>query len=537
MSRATSAATPSQRCRYGPLVGAIDQGTSSSRFLVFRAQTGELLTYHQMETKQLFPREGWAEQDPLNILETVEECIEKAVEKLEKLSIDPSDIKAIGVTNQRETTVTWDRRTGLPLYNAIVWHDMRTTETVDWCIARTSSKDKNHFQSTCGLPITTYFSAVKMRWLMENVPNVYDAVHEGHGLFGTIDSWIVWNLTGGPRGGIHVTDVTNASRTMLMDIKTMQWDSEICRFFEIPKDILPTIRSSSEVYGQIVDGPLHGTPISGILGDQQAALVGNRCFSEGQAKNTYGTGCFLLCNVGRKLMMSNHGLLTTVAYQLGADAPPIYALEGSVAVGGGLVRWLRDNIGIIQKDADIELLASTVSDAGGCYIVPAFSGLFAPYWRSDARGTICGLSRFTTKSHIARAALEAICYQTKDLLESIILDTSRSVVLTSLKVDGGMTANNLLMQLQADLLGIPVVRPSMAESTSLGAAMVAGAAKGIDVWEIHAEPINSGTPEAVDTFMPSITENGEFNKVLSILNRIQLNMPLHTESDPREDYK
>ncbi|XP_013394557.1 glycerol kinase isoform X1 [Lingula anatina] len=482
----------------GDLIGAIDQGTSSSRFFIFDAKTAELLTYHQVEIKQLLPKEGWVEEDPKEILSSVLECMEKAVENLKALNIDPGKLKAIGITNQRETTVVWDKVTGEPLYNAIVWLDLRTASTVEKLVASAPKQSKDHLRPLCGLPLSTYFSAVKLRWLLDNSDTVRQGVKDNRCMFGTVDSWLIWNLTGGVKGGVHATDVTNASRTMLMNISKLQWDPELCKFFDIPMDVLPEIRSSGEVYGHLAAGPLKGLPIAGVLGDQQSALVGQACLSKGKAKNTYGTGCFLLYNTGTELVLSENGLLTTVGYKFGKE-PTVYALEGSVAIAGAAVRWLRDNLGVIDTSPDVEKLASSVDSTHDCYFVPAFSGLFCPYWQSDARGTICGITQFTTKAHIARAALEAVCFQTRELLEAMNQDSK--IPLQSLQVDGGMTANSLLMQLQADLLGIPVVRPSMPETTALGAAMAAGYAVG--VWQF-----DSGTLGAIttDTFTPSITQ-------------------------------
>ncbi|XP_071806596.1 glycerol kinase-like isoform X1 [Asterias amurensis] len=484
---------------FGPLVGAIDQGTSSTRFLVFASKTSELLSYHQVEVKQSFPKEGWVEEDPKEILATCSECIERVVENLQKMNIDPINIKAIGITNQRESTVVWDRITGEPLFPAIIWLDTRTATTVQKLIEKTPGQNKDHLQSLCGLPLSTYFSAVKLRWILDNSADVRKAVDENRCCFGTIDSWLMWNFTGGKDGGLHITDSTNASRTMLMNIKTLQWDDKLCSFFDIPKSVLPEIRSSAEVYGNMVEGALKGVPISGILGDQQAALVGQTCLKKGMAKNTYGTGCFLLYNTGEEPVLSKNGLLTTVAYQLGKDAPVTYALEGSVAISGAAVRWLRDNLGIIKEAKDVESLAASVEDCGGVYFVPAFSGLYAPYWQTDARGTICGLTQYSNKGHIARAVLEAVCFQTKELLDA--MDQDSGIPLVRLQVDGGMTANQLLMQLQADLLNIPVVRPSMPETTALGAAMAAGHAVG--VWSLAPEDLTTIT---TDVFSPTITE-------------------------------
>ncbi|XP_016407504.1 glycerol kinase-like isoform X3 [Sinocyclocheilus rhinocerous] len=486
-------AASSNRITLGPLVAAIDQGTSSTRFLVFNAKTAELLSHHQVEIKQSFPKEGWVEEDPKEILQSVYECMDRTCEKLTQLNIDISNIKAIGVTNQRETTLVWDKETGEPLYNAIVWLDLRTQSTVERLINKTPGKNKNHLKHKTGLPISTYFSAVKLRWLMDNVEKVHEAVLSHRAMFGTVDSWLIWCLTGGKKGGVHCTDVTNASRTMLFNIHTMDWDPELCKYFDIPMEILPKVRSSSEIYGLMKSGPLTGVPISGCLGDQSAALVGQMCFKDGQAKNTYGTGCFLLKNVGTKPVMSDHGLLTTVAYKLGRDKPACYALEGSVAIAGAVVRWLKDNLGIIQTSTELEKLAADVGTSYGCYFVPAFSGLYAPYWEPSARGIICGLTQFTNRSHLAFAALEAVCFQTREILDAMNQDSC--IHLSQLQVDGGMTSNRLLMQLQADILCIPVVKPSMPETTALGAAMAAGAAEGVSVWSLNPEDLTEVTSE------------------------------------------
>ncbi|XP_073698075.1 glycerol kinase isoform X1 [Garra rufa] len=492
-------AASSNRIMLGPLVAAIDQGTSSTRFLVFNAKTAELLSHHQVEIKQSFPKEGWVEEDPKEILQSVYECMDRTCEKLTQLNIDISNIKAVGVTNQRETTLVWDKETGEPLYNAIVWLDLRTQSTVERLINKTPGRNKNHLKHKTGLPISTYFSAVKLRWLMDNVEKVHEAVLSHRAMFGTVDSWLIWCLTGGKKGGVHCTDVTNASRTMLFNIHTMDWDPELCTYFDIPMEILPKVRSSSEIYGlmkissNLKSGPLTGVPISGCLGDQSAALVGQMCFKDGQAKNTYGTGCFLLKNVGTKPVMSDHGLLTTVAYKLGRDKPACYALEGSVAIAGAVVRWLKDNLGIIQTSTELEKLAADVGTSYGCYFVPAFSGLYAPYWEPSARGIICGLTQFTNKSHLAFAALEAVCFQTREILDAMNQDSG--IHLSQLQVDGGMTSNRLLMQLQADILCIPVVKPSMPETTALGAAMAAGAAEGVSVWSLNPEDLTEVTSE------------------------------------------
>ncbi|XP_075214795.1 glycerol kinase 3-like [Lycorma delicatula] len=486
--------------KFGPLVGAIDEGTSSARFLVFSSKTAELLTYHQKEVNQIFPREGWVEQDPIEILNVVKDCIEQTVENLRKLEINPSDIVATGITNQRETTIVWDPDTGKPLYNAIVWLDVRNTDTVDKLLARVRDKNTEYLKTLCGLPLSTYFSALKMKWLLDNVPLVAKAVADRRCYFGTVDSWLIWNLTGGVNGGLHVTDVTNASRTMLMNIKTLQWDKSLCKFFGIPMHILPEIKSSSEIYGYLSDGSLKGIPISGCLGDQQSALVGQMCFLQGQAKNTYGTGCFLLYNTGTLLIQSTHGLLTTVAYKLGKKAPVVYALEGSIAVAGVGLRWLRDNLKLLDNVAESGELAQKAKNRGQVTFVPAFSGLYAPYWRKDARGVICGITEETSKENIILAALEAVCFQTCDILDAMNKDCG--IPLTRLLVDGGLTSNNFTMQMQADLCGIPVVRPIMAETTALGAAMAAGCAEGIEVWDL----VNMHTVPS-DVFFPTITDD------------------------------
>ncbi|KAL7852630.1 hypothetical protein SRHO_G00184150 [Serrasalmus rhombeus] len=505
-------AASSNRIMLGPLVAAIDQGTSSTRFLVFNAKTAELLSHHQVEIQQSFPKEGWVEEDPKEILQSVYECMDRTCEKLTQLNIDISNIKAIGVTNQRETTLVWDKETGEPLYNAIVWLDLRTQSTVERLINKTPGRNKNHLKHKTGLPISTYFSAVKLRWLMDNVEDVHKAVLSHRAMFGTVDSWLIWCLTGGKKGGVHCTDVTNASRTMLFNIHTMDWDPDLCNYFDIPMEILPKVRSSSEIYGlmkissSLKSGALTGVPISGCLGDQSAALVGQMCFQDGQAKNTYGTGCFLLRNTGSKPVMSDHGLLTTVAYKLGRDKPACYALEGSVAIAGAVVRWLKDNLGIIQTSTELEKLAAGVGTSYGCYFVPAFSGLYAPYWEPSARGIICGLTQFTNKSHLAFAALEAVCFQTREILDAMNQDSG--IPLNQLQVDGGMTSNRLLMQLQADILCIPVVKPSMPETTALGAAMAAGAAEGVSVWSLSPEDLTEVTSEK---FEPQINpEESEF---------------------------
>uniref|UniRef100_A0A668A7C6 Probable glycerol kinase n=1 Tax=Myripristis murdjan TaxID=586833 RepID=A0A668A7C6_9TELE len=510
-----------------PLVAAVDQGTSSTRFLVFNARTAELISHHQVEINQSFPKEGWVEEDPKEIMQSVYECMERTCEKLGQLNIDLSNIKAVGVTNQRETTLVWDKETGEPLYNAIegpvilpassldsagpsVWLDLRTQSTVERLINKAPGRNKNHLKHKTGLPISTYFSAVKLRWLLDNVEEVQQAVLSQRAMFGTVDSWIIWCLTGGRNGGVHCTDVSNASRTMLFNIHTMDWDPELCRYFDIPMEILPKVRTSSEIYGWMVSPDNLQIKLLCVfaccLGDQSAALVGQMCFKDGQAKNTYGTGCFLLRNTGTKPVMSDHGLLTTVAYKMGKDQPPCYALEGSVAIAGAVVRWLKDNMGIVQSTSEIEKLAAAAGSSYGCYFVPAFSGLYAPYWEPSARGIICGLTQFTNRNHLAFAALEAVCFQTREILDAMKQDSG--IPLKQLQVDGGMTSNRLLMQLQADILCIPVVCPTMSETTALGAAMAAGAAEGVEVWSLSPDNIPNVTSE---TYHPQInTDESEF---------------------------
>lgn len=450
-------------------VVALDQGTTSTRAIVFD-HAGSLVSQGQLEHRQIFPQAGWVEHDPMEIWSHAREVIGTALSRAE---LTRHDIVALGITNQRETAIVWDRRTGTPLYNAIVWQDTRTQELID-TLSVPSGPDR--FSKKTGLPLATYFSASKIAWILENVEGARKMASEGHLAFGTPDTWLLWNLTGGIDGGVHATDVTNASRTFLMNLETMAWDDELCEAFGVPRSLLPEIRSSSEVFGTVhSSGLLREVPIAGILGDQQAATFGQAAFGPGESKNTYGTGNFLIVNTGTSIVHSTHGLITTVAYKLG-DQAPVFALEGSIAVTGSLIQWLRDNLGIIDEASDIEALASTVGDNGGAYFVPAFSGLFAPYWRSDARGALVGLTRFVTKAHIARAALEATAFQTREVLDAVNADFE--VPLAELKVDGGMTKNALLMQFQADVLGIPVVLPRVAETTALGAAYAAGLAVG-----------------------------------------------------------
>ena len=448
---------------------AIDQGTTSSRAIIFD-KSGSIVSSGQLEHEQIFPQAGWVEHDPKEIWNNTREVIGQA---LSRANLTRHDIAAVGITNQRETAVVWDKTTGEPVYNAIVWQDTRTQPIVDRLAA---DGGVERFKEIVGLPLATYFSGTKIVWILENVEGAREKAEAGDLIFGTTDTWVLWNLTGGVNGGVHATDVTNASRTLFMDLKTLTWRQDILDAFGVPASMLPEIRSSSEVYGVAEDSSLlREVRIAGILGDQQAATFGQAAFDQGEAKNTYGTGNFLIFNTDTEIIHSKNGLLTTLGYKLG-DEPAHYALEGSIAVTGSLVQWLRDNLGIISSAAEIEALASTVEDNGGVYFVPAFSGLFAPYWRPDARGALVGLTRYVNKGHIARAALEATAFQTREVLDAVNADSG--VPLTELKVDGGMIANNLLMQFQADILGVPVVRPVVAETTALGAAYAAGLAVG-----------------------------------------------------------
>jgi glycerol kinase len=451
-------------------IGSIDQGTTSSRFIIFDKK-GDIISMGQKEHEQIYPQAGWVEHNPEEIWKNTQEVIGLA---LGKANLSAKDIAAVGITNQRETTVAWNKHTGKPYYNAIVWQDTRVgSELAE--LAKEGGMDR--FRAKTGLPLAAYFSGLKLRWLLNNCKGLREDAEKGNALFGTMDTFIAWHLTGGIEGGLHITDVTNASRTQLMNLETCQWDDEILETFTIPKSILPEIVSSSKAYGK-ARGVLNDVPLAGMLGDQQAALVGQTCFDAGQGKNTYGTGCFLLMNTGTKAIPSKFGLLTTVAYQLG-DGPVHYALEGSVAITGALVQWLRDNLSIIQSSPDIEKLANQVEDNGGCYFVPAFSGLYAPYWKSDARGVLVGLTRYVNKSHIARAALEATAFQTWEVLEAMEKDAG--IPITSLRVDGGMVVNQLLMQFQSDIIGQEVISPKIIETTALGAAYAAGLAVGY--WE------------------------------------------------------
>jgi glycerol kinase len=464
-------------------VGAVDQGTTSTRFMIFD-HSGNVKGIHQLEHEQILPQAGWVEHNPLEIWERTSSVIRTA---LNAQGLHASDLAALGITNQRETAVVWDRRTGRPYYNAIVWQDTRT-DRIASALEREGKGDV--IRQKAGLPPATYFSAGKVQWILENVDGVRAAAEAGDAVFGNTDTWLLWNLTGGTEGGVHVTDVTNASRTMLMNLETLDWDDELISFFNIPRSMLPEIRPSSDpnAYGEtLTNGPLAGqVPLTGDLGDQQAATVGQVCFKPGEAKNTYGTGNFMLLNTGTELVRSKAGLLSTMCYKFGDEAP-VYALEGSIAVTGSAVQWLRDQLGIISGASETETLARQVEDNGGVYFVPAFSGLFAPYWRSDARGAIVGLSRFNTNAHLARATLEAICYQSKDVADAMEKDSG--VQLDVLKVDGGVTANELCMQMQADILGVPVSKPVVAETTALGAAYAAGLAVGF--WKTKEELVQN----------------------------------------------
>ncbi len=451
---------------------AIDQGTTSSRAIVFD-HDGNIVSSGQKEHEQIFPKAGWVEHDATEIWDNTREVIGRA---LSKANLTRHDIAAVGITNQRETAVVWDRNTGKPVYNAIVWQDTRTQNIVDE-LAKDGGVDR--FKEKVGLPLATYFSGTKIKWILDNVEGAREKAEAGDLLFGNTDSWVTWNLTGGTDGGVHITDVTNASRTLFMDLAKLEWDEEILATFGVPASMMPEIKSSSEVYGTVHTSQLlREVPVAGILGDQQAATFGQAAFEKGGAKNTYGTGNFMIVNTGEEIVHSKNGLLTTVCYKLG-DSKPVYALEGSIAVTGSLIQWLRDNLGIIQSAPEVEQLAKSVDDNGGVYIVPAFSGLFAPYWRGDARGVIVGMTRYVNKGHIARAALEATAFQTREVLDAANADSG--VDMEDLRVDGGMVANDALMQFQADILGIPVIRPKVIETTALGAAYAAGLA--VEFWK------------------------------------------------------
>lgn len=455
-------------------VGAVDQGTTSTRFMIFDHK-GAVVGYDQKEHEQIYPKPGWVEHNPLEIWQATQDVIKGT---LEKLHIDIKEIAAVGVTNQRETTVVWEKATGKPVYNAIVWQDTRT-DLICNELAKEGGQDK--YRTKVGLPLATYFSGMKAKWVLDNVPGVREKAEKGEILFGNIDTWVIWNLTGGPKGGVHVTDVSNASRTFMMNLETLDWDPDMLKDLGIPRAMLPTIKPSSEVYGYCQNSGLDGIPVAGDLGDQQAALFGQTCYDPGEAKNTYGTGCFMLMNTGTKPIASKNKLLTTIAWRIGGKME--YALEGSVFIAGAVVQWLRDGLGIIESSAEVEKLAASVPDTGGVYLVPAFAGLGAPHWDAYARGTIVGITRGTGRGHIARAALESIALQVADILHAMQADSG--IKLKELRVDGGASLNNLLMQMQADLLGVPVVRPKVNETTALGAACLAGLATGF--WKNQAD--------------------------------------------------
>ncbi|KAI2809473.1 hypothetical protein BLOT_000622 [Blomia tropicalis] len=498
------------------LIGAIDQGTSSSRFLIFSAETGELVTYHQVEIKKIYPHEGWVEQNPIEICRSVYECIDfVANRKLPSIGFSIDDIRCVGLTNQRESTILWDKITGEPLYNSIVWLDNRTSDLVETLITRIPGRDINWLKAKTGLPISTYFSALKIKWLIDNVPAVQTALNQRRLMFGTVDSWLLWNLTGGIE---HLTDVTNASRTLLMDLETLDWDPHLCDFFSIPRWILPKIKSSADMFGKISKGPLSSIPVTGMIGDQNAALVGQRCLSLGQTKVTYGTGAFLMQNIGPGPL---HGalknvpkearrkLLTTIAYKLG-DAPAWYALEGSIAIAGAAITWLRDNLELIDNYTEVEEIARSDETAGGLFFVPAFQGLYAPYWDANATGTIIGISQFSRKCHLIRATLEGVAFQTNDIIE---LMRSNDAPNHGVRVDGGMSSNDLLCQILADITGGRILRPKMTESTALGAAMIASYTCGLWNTFVHdtdASRKNSVIANSLSSGQPveMITSNG-----------------------------
>ncbi|KAI9579153.1 glycerol kinase [Glossina fuscipes] len=514
-------------------VGAIDEGTSSARFIIYRAGSDVPICSHQLDVTSFYPKEGWVEQDPIEIYEVVKKCIDVTMEEFQKKGKTLEDLVAVGITNQRESSVVWDRDTGKPLYNAIIWLDNRTSVTVDQLVASIPNNSKNieYLKPLCGLPLSPYFSALKLRWLRDNVESVRKAMDEGNAMFGTIDSWLIYNLTGGARnGGLHLTDVTNASRTMLMNIETLQWDRHLLDFFGLPNSILPDIVSSSELYGYIKETKIQGVPITADLGDQQAALVGQQCLQRGQAKATYGTGCFLLYNTGPSVVHSTHGLLTTVGYQLGRNATPMYALEGSVAIAGVALKWLRENLGLFGSITQVEPMASMVDNSLDVYFVPAFSGLYAPYWNQEARGIICGLSEDTTSEHVVRATLESICFQVRDILESMKKDCG--IPLTKLMVDGGMTVNKLFLQLQSDLVGISVIKSKLPETTALGAALAAY--KAVEPsFKIETE-LSKGVTRK--TFTPTINDNERDVRYAKWKMAVERAIGWDAAVPPRSDY-
>ncbi|KJH52037.1 glycerol kinase [Dictyocaulus viviparus] len=473
------------------LLAAIDQGTSSSRFLVFEADSGELLASHQIEVQQLFPNPGWVEMNPIEIVDTVKECMTKVAEQLESLSIAKYEIKSIGIANQRETTVVWDSETGMPLWNAIVWLDNRTEALAEESIKRTPSRSKDEFKRKTGLPIHPYFSALKLKWLMENVDIVKEANARGKLMFGTIDTWLIWKLT-----GEHVTDVTNASRTLLFDLHKRKWSTEMCEFFDIPQQILPKIKSSAEIYGHLTSGPFGGVAIAGCLGDQQAAMVGHNCLNRGDTKNTYGTGTFMLCNIGTNLKISKSGLLTTVGYQLGPESPLVFAFEGSGSIGGNVVRFLRDNFNFIKDASEMEEICRSVDSTEGVVFVPCFTGLYTPYWDPTAKGTILGLTQVTTKAHICLAALQAVAFQSAEMLEEIQQELEDTPI-HHFSTDGGMTANVLFNEIQSDIIGKPIKTLKITEITGWGAAVAAG----IGSQQICLDAFSSKQPPVFTTLL------------------------------------
>ncbi|KAL5072441.1 hypothetical protein RYX36_011425 [Vicia faba] len=507
-------------------IGAIDQGTSSSRFLIYD-KSAKPIGMHYVEFTQFYPQAGWVEHDPMEILESVRVCITKALDKAtaDGFNVDKG-LKAIGITNQRETTLVWSKSTGAPLHNAIVWMDARTT-SVCRRLEKELSGGRTHFVESCGLPISTYFSAMKLLWLMENVDAVKDSLKKKDALFGTIDTWLIWNLTGGVKGGLHVTDVSNASRTMLMNLETLEWDESTLKSLEIPPEILPKIISNSETIGNVTTGwPIAGIPIAGCLGDQHAAMLGQAC-RKGEAKSTYGTGAFILLNTGEEVVKSKHGLLSTIAFKLGPNAPTNYALEGSVAIAGAAVQWIRDSLGLISNANEIEDMALGVESNGGVYFVPAFNGLYAPWWRDDARGVLVGITRYTSKGHIARAVLESMCFQVKDVIDSMRKDSGFSDSEKEeflLRVDGGATVNNLMLQTQADLSATPVVRPADVETTALGAAYAAGLAVG--VWKEDYIFDSKEKMKNANIFRPLINEEMRKKKADSWLKAINKSFDL-----------
>lgn len=477
----------------GRLIGALDQGTTSTRFILFD-RDGRAVACAQKEHAQIYPQPGWVEHDAREIWQSAQEVIESA---LANAGVQAAEVACLGIANQRETTVVWDRFTGEPVYNALVWQDTRVSEYVA-ALSREGGQDR--FRAKTGLPLATYFSGLKIRWILDHVPQARSRAERGDLLFGNMDSFLLWQLTGGAAGGLHCTDVTNASRTQLMDLSTLDWDPALLEVFHVPRCMMPQIRSSSGSFGETTLACLRGTPILSLLGDQQAALIGQTCLAPGEMKNTYGTGCFLLMNTGERAVHSKHGLLTTVAYRLG-DAPVVYALEGSVAIAGALVQWVRDNLGLLGSSAESETVARSVPDNGGVYVVPAFSGLYAPYWKGDARGVIAGLTRFANKGHIVRAALEATAFQTREVVDAMEADSGMQ--LEELRADGGMTDNGLLMQFQADILGRTVKRPVMKEMTALGAAYAAGLAYGFYPRPEDLRAMRS----AEDTWQPGLHES------------------------------